>query len=716
MSLSVPWIALIWMAATLTVIRAASTLARRLDPEPGPFVVVHTVVIAWTGLVAVAALLSLGSMLSGVTLVLGVTLVASLALLGSTFTFRPNSAPGSVASRRPVAVWIKAAWFIQLAFWSGHVVSGGLLEFATDWDSLMYHLPLVDYWLQARSLLAPRSGHWSNPGGNELLGLWSVCLFPNDALMMLANIPATLLLSIGALEIGKRFGLPPMLRHPMALAVASNFVVMKQLTDAENDVAVAGLFLVTLAYGFRASASGAGADLWLGAMSLGLLAGIKFYALGYAGVAWASIALLTALRRGLRAGIRLAAVWVIVATVVGGYWYGRNAIVTGSPFFPLAKAPGAASLTMDYPTPWRTTFLGNHDPEVWPLAAEAVWKMTGPFSLSAAYAFPIVVAWLLAVALRSRGRAGGSAPERLTLSLAMIGSAAVLAVTPMALEDVPGTLNHLRWFYTPVRYGLAALSLAPIGLVVVLHDVCMLRLARPRSSAFEAPERSAFTRCMAPLLCALLGCSALFQLAHLEKGCEVDWLSSGLIGLDLGLLYLLAVQLRGRLRSWTRRLATAALAGSLAAGAAIAIGILSRSWDEQFVSFYEERFSTSVLSRLLAQDASPKRVSYYDYQCYPLFGPNRQVQLSQQRRVVDYEAMREFLKTNRTSYVIVDASGRVRGWDNYGQVRRWLEERRDEFALVLEDWTYSVYEVLPPRRERPGSPPGSGPLPPPGPG
>jgi hypothetical protein len=43
------------------------------------------------------------------------------------------------------------------------------------------------------------------------------------------------------------------------------------------------------------------------------------------------------------------------------------------------------------------------------------------------------------------------------MGLLLIGTGLALAVTPFAVEDQPGTLNHLRWGYGPVRYGLCLL-------------------------------------------------------------------------------------------------------------------------------------------------------------------------------------------------------------------------------------------------------------------
>ena len=47
-----------------------------------------------------------------------------------------------------------------------------------------------------------------------------------------------------------------------------------------------------------------------------------------------------------------------------------------------------------------------------------------------------------------------SLPPAFALSLAVVGTCALWLIIPMSVEDQPGTLNHLRWGYTPIRYGL----------------------------------------------------------------------------------------------------------------------------------------------------------------------------------------------------------------------------------------------------------------------
>ncbi len=158
-----------------------------------------------------------------------------------------------------------------------------LLNFPSDWDTLMYHLPLVDQWLRAGSLYAPDDPVWYNAANVELVGLWCVGPFSGDFLTGLTNLPALVLFAGAAVELGGELGLGRRLSHVAGLAVVSNWVVFRQSPDAKNDMAVAALFLATLLFGMRYLRLSQRGALVYAACAFGLLCGVKYYAVGYAG-------------------------------------------------------------------------------------------------------------------------------------------------------------------------------------------------------------------------------------------------------------------------------------------------------------------------------------------------------------------------------------------------------------------------------------------------
>jgi hypothetical protein len=682
--------AILWIASTMAVVLAAWRLATRLDPQAGSFKVVHTIVVAWSWLVVAAVALGTGRILSGTSLLIAVPVVglATLAVFDHARNrWRKGSSEAEDAAEPapPRSAWSTAVWAVIVTLSAARIIARGLLEFSTNYDSLMYHMPMVDYWLQAGSLHIPDSSHWPNPGGNELLGLWAVAPFPGDFLFVLDNIPATILLALGARELGALLGLAPGLRNLAAVAIVSNVVVVYHLTNAENDVAVAGLFLACACYGLRFARHGRAADLVLGALSLGLLCGIKYYALGYAAVVWCAASLLSARCRGMRAGLRVALAWALGAILLGGYWYARNAIASGSPLYPLVLSSDTGAPQTDYPEPWRTTFVGNGRPEIGLLTAKAIWRMSGPSYLAAVLLVPTTLAWLVASGIRSSRWEGpeASGPERLALAFLILGSGDVFAVTPMALEDVPGTLNQLHWGYTPFRYGLSFLGLAVLGLTLLLQDVC-------GRSRLRAGRMSLLTY----LPHAFLFGSAIYQLAFLfgEDRSEVHWLVDLLIcTAGFGAFFVSYVLMKQRTHSWRR------IVLALACAAAVGIAWLAEAWDAQFAGFYNAMYSTRVFSKTRALDPPPIRIALFDYRCHPFFGARRQFRVCQPRPEPSSGWLTRYLCDRGVSHVVTRSheSDTMPRWDAYREMSRWVARNPRYFELLHSDREFSLYRVLP---------------------
>ena len=670
--------ALLWIAATAVVISAALAIARRLGSDNLAVRVVHVIILAWTWLALAAVGLSVPSRLTGPALIATVTSLAlsSLALALWRVPVAPDLKEPSDGTPR----WAAVAWTALLALWAVQVATHGLSRFQTDFDSLMYHTPMVDYWLQARSLYAPDGTHWANPGAAELLGLWAVSAFPGDFLVTLANAPVAVLLAAATLELGRTIGLRPAFRHAAALAVVSNFVVFNQLVDTENDVAVAALFTACLCLGARFARSGRGIDLALGASAFGLLCGVKYYALGYASVAWAVAVALCVGHRGLRPGLRLASAWCLGAVLVGGYWYLRNDLASGSPFYPMTLGARNDVLHQEYPEPFRSSFLGNGRPEVWPMAALALWKMTGPCHFVAILLVPLTTAWLSVVgAVRGRGTAlGVGGLGRLAVASATLGAASVLAVTPFALEDVPGSLNHLEWAYTPARYGLSFLSLAVVALALSCQDLATFFNSR----RFEIG------------LVAFLVGSAAYQTLFVDERQRIsspDALGAVLLLFATSLIFL---ELRRRFLKGYRPTGAVIFCGA-AAAAALTIADLAHVWDARFARHYEQHYNTYVFRKLAA--LGPTRLALLDYRCHPFFGTRRQFRLCQPKRVDSLEMLENYLRDRGVTHVVArtEEHGVPAAWDAYCGLGARLDRLPSRYRPIYQDRVYSLYEVRP---------------------
>jgi hypothetical protein len=366
----------------------------------------HTIVATWSLIVVTAFALGAFRLLRGETMLAGVCV---LALIVETLERRRSiSGAFTAASRRSVECasvrWeepsststnglLIAIWLGWLAFWLGNVVRCGLLEFPNDWDSLAYHIPLIDHWLQQQSLGPSGCAIWHFPGNSELLGLWMVAPFSGDFLVGLANLPVTCLLALSTIDLARQFRLSPPMSHLTGLVVVSNYVVLRQSVDNENDIAVAALFISSLAYALRYARDGNSASaLWFGA-SLGLLLGIKYYATAYGLIAWGTGLFVTFAARGAKSAGRLAGSGAAGAVVLAAYWYARNMSETGTPFFPFGFTRETNVLSdMRASSLLSSTLLGNGHSEITAWMVATVLASLGPLCLIMATALPTTAA------------------------------------------------------------------------------------------------------------------------------------------------------------------------------------------------------------------------------------------------------------------------------------------------------------------------------------
>lgn len=557
------------------------------------------------------------------------------------------------------------------AFGLGYAAVKSVSEFTTEYDSIMYHIPLIDYWIQARALFAPSSMHWASPGGNELIGLWFVGPFSGDFLVRFSNIPTTLLLVLAAAEFSSLLGIRRPLDQIAGLAVASNFVVVSQLADPGNDVAVVAFFLAGLCYSLRYCRSGRGADLCLGAACLGLLAGVKYYALGYAAILWISLFRPALRARCLGHAVRAAAASLLVAFALGGYWYVRNVVVSGTPFFPMGFTPGTGELARNYPDAWRSSFIGNGRPEVPAMAMAALWKMTGICHLAAVLGLPLILPWLLLSGRR----------DRRTLAVLILASGFMLMITPFAVEDRPGSLNHLWFSYTPVRYGLCFLSTSVIALALALQSL---------AHRFRSPGSGRGVVRTLPAI--LMGGAAASQVLFPERRLSIDWFVLGPLILNIAVLSALRAD-----RSVRPRQIVFAAATALAVGAAL-VGWLSQAWDEQFTRAYDRLYGTSIFGVLRSFDRDGVRLCLLDYRCHPFFGARRQFRLSQPLHVPSSARFGEQLRRQGVDLVVMRsfAENEPVGWDAFARRDDLRRALGDGATLIHSDAAFTLYSMQAP--------------------
>ena len=674
-----------WMAVNLFLLWAGWRASRQLMPEAGAIVRACQIALFWWAAVVLAAMTTGAvGLLNGPALLVSGTLCGGVLLAGAVRIGKPVEY-GPAGADDPLELAAGGGWFgerfwvflwgIWLAWMAARVGGVALLNFPSDWDTLMYHLPLVDQWLRAGSLYAPDDPVWYNAANVELVGLWCVGPFSGDFLTGLTNLAALVLFAGAAVELGGELGLGRRLSHVAGLAVVSNWVVFRQSLDSKNDMAVAALFLASLLFGVRYLRLGQRGALAYAACAFGLLCGVKYYAVGYAGVALMSMAIVSLAGARAWRGLKLVAAGIAGTVIWGGYWYLRNFWITGTPIYPKGIGGRTDVLLQIRPQLWESTLLGNNSPDVFPLLIEAVQSMTGPCHLTAFLMLPTLVAWLIGsgtwIWVRSgRAEDGG---RRLLLAVLIAGCGLVFGLTPFVVETVPETMNMLRGRYLPARFGLCLLTLGVYALGVLVQDLS--RALRGR----DPVRRWRMGLSLVPPV--IFGLVAAWQFydnsSRAQNGQIVD---TALLAWNALLIMLLVAALR----SVPRRIVwTCAAVGGIALAGVAAWGAyeLSRGWHDGYARHYDAMFRDRIFQMLERDEPPGTRVCVFGDRYYPFFGSRRQFAPCRPPYLASREQALEYVRRQKASLVsaIRDARPRAERFDGWGG---WLSDYAEVFVPV----------------------------------
>lgn len=119
-----------------------------------------------------------------------------------------------------------------------HSVINGVLQFPTDFDSLWYHMPLIDNWLQTGALYVPDCARWYFPGNSELLGVWATAGCSGDFLVPLNNVPVVSLWGFATLAIFQSLRVQTRLQYLGTAGVLAVYTTLHETIDASNDLMV----------------------------------------------------------------------------------------------------------------------------------------------------------------------------------------------------------------------------------------------------------------------------------------------------------------------------------------------------------------------------------------------------------------------------------------------------------------------------------------------
>ena len=203
----------------------------------------------------------------------------------------------------------------------------GLTSPAVEIDSLVYHIPISRHILTHGWFTVPHIvqgwGYYPAVGETILAGL----LLISGSLINLFNILAVALVFLVSFLLGKSFGLRPNLSLIYAAGVSLLQPALRLVNTQTVDIwfQLFALLSVLLLSSVRKSST----QVFASGIVLGLLAGSK-----YSGP-FAVLLFLLFFRRNLR-GIQFSTLVLgfLPLVLLGGFWYVRNWLLTGNPFYP----------------------------------------------------------------------------------------------------------------------------------------------------------------------------------------------------------------------------------------------------------------------------------------------------------------------------------------------------------------------------------------------
>jgi len=642
--------ACLWLLCNIALLALASRLTSRLCREAPLAFRALTVAVLYVASIIVLIILpgSVGflypSAVLGVGFLGAIAAIRALGLHSSRGLSNDNTAAFHFAS--PLC----AAWAFAGLVLLGYEIQYGLLAMPSDYDCLAYHMPLVDSWLQSRSLYAPDlDSNWFLAANNELISVWLTGPFSGDFLIPLTNFPSVLIIGFASFSICRSLQLTPLWSHAAALSALATPILWQQVVNASNDLAVEAFFLAASAYILRYLIEQRLSPLLLGGICVGVLAGTKYYALGYAVVVIVAAIVAVSVENGARTALNVGLALGAQAAIFGGYWYLRNIVVTGAPVFPMSMSGGLPTLA--YPDVWGSTFLGNKNPQLWSAALAQMWNITGPWYTVCLLSQIVVLPLLLWRSFTS----AVARPICVFVLLLLAGSIAVWVVTPYAVEDRPGSLNQLGVTFTMTRYGLCPLVLSSITfLVCVSRWITFATLTVTRQIATAS-------------VMALLGCQIINEVSGDQRVATCLAFATG-----ASFLGLLAIHLSPLFRARRLRLMGVVLALALTV---LAMTVVSARWHHKLATALGHHYESAFLSNLQLQSPS-ECICVFDEEPYPFYGSGRQNRVINPRLPPRTEELLEFLTARQPTVVAI-------GRDGTGSTGRY--EGTDRKMLVVTD-------------------------------
>ena len=670
-------IALVWICINVSLGLGALRTARFLLRS-------HPPSVHWLASITVflTAIWSLTLLLGSIGFLNRWSLLVGGGLLGCVLCFRFRPLPNHRVERKSRVgsqKWTTGGWVLLASLGVSHVIWRGLLGFPHDFDSLMYHLPIVVEWIQESNLYTPESSYWWTPGNSEVLVLWIVAPFSGDYLFALGNVPFVLMWAIGTYRLCRELRLPIAWSHLFSMAAMLTFTTLDELDDSQNDIAIAALFVSGAAFGFQFLRRPSGAALAMLCLCTGALPGVKYNALGYAVLVVVSVASVCVLQRRYRDVVRCLLCSVLGFLLLSSYWYVRNWMVSGSPLYPMGLCEDIAS---GYPDVLGSTLWGNSNPNVAQFAMLALWKMTGPIHYVSVWIVPVALIGMMVVALNAKRWAESA--RLLYLSFLFFGTFVLLLITPFCVEDVPGSLNHLVWAYTPARYGLSFLTMIVVAIAVVIH-----RGWRSVVLQFVSKKHERSLLIAISLLIVIQTGKIIFGGHHAHaSSITFDFF---FLFFDV-VLAMIFVGMAAKQFEYRFKLGMIVCIGLLIS---VLIGVRASDWHRGFGDHFNQHFQSDLFPNETGETAVwGDRVMVLDMRSYPFFGSKRITRVYRPRSIGSLEQVIDTIDTNAIRYVATHKELN-REYYLYTDTFRWLQAADESFCPVPTRGYFSLFERAP---------------------
>ena len=225
-------------------------------------------------------------------------------------------------------------------------------------DALTFHQPDVARWIQSGTFwqvdqFTPDLAHGNYPQNGNLVQLAAALPWRVEAFVRWTGLPYMLLACLSVYASALELRAPRATAVLAATAFGSLPVVLRPaLEDGQVDVIMLAAFGSGVLFLLRHVRAGAGADLVLAGLALGIAFGTKWYGVSCVAAllaVWAAGQLLSR-RPWPRVARDLAAAVGLVAAA-GGFWLLRNWVESGNPLMPVRVAPAGITIFDAPPDP-----------------------------------------------------------------------------------------------------------------------------------------------------------------------------------------------------------------------------------------------------------------------------------------------------------------------------------------------------------------------------